>query len=116
MYSPSYMWQHLQHFVRTLQNKPSESPTDFSDSDSFVALSKVTAPEIVDREDEPDHVYLEQTRSGTESDILSHLSEVAAPKPVQQKHSTDLRHPSLEGNISTFQRGIVRDDIIILPQ
>lgn len=58
MCSPSYMWQHLQHFARTFQNKPSESPTNSSDSDSFAALSKATAPEIVNREDEPDHVYL----------------------------------------------------------
>lgn len=106
MCSLSEIWQRVQQFERTLQKKLRGPPSGSSDSDdSFAALSEITAPEVVDREDEPDHIFLEQTRPGTGSDIFTRLSEVSAPEPVQkQQNNENPRRPSLEQSISTLQR------------
>jgi hypothetical protein len=91
------------HDVRTQPQEESESSSD----DLFAALSEVSAPEPVDREEDVRFhtVSLEETLSHTGSDRFSCLSEVAAPEPVQRRDSRSRPgRPSLEDNFAKVSR------------
>jgi hypothetical protein len=77
---------------------------EYSNDDSYAALSEIAAPEPVERFSETElarHPSLEQGYENSRGDYYGALSEVAAPEPIERLTEEETaRHPSLEQSLS----------------